>query len=534
MSRKGVSPVAASLLILVITVAAAVITYVWVTSYLSFMEGGVEASQMSELLKVEEVSYDGRSVKLLVRNIGGAKATLRAVYVMQDGVAAAAAGLDVDLEPGQAAVLSLSAQLAPGSYTVKVVTARGVEAAARLPILAPSPQAGPPPPPLPRARFAIVSWNSTISGAVGSRQRFVAVVKNVGGAASTVTVRVYDHTNAAISSTSLALAPGEQGTAELLITLPAAKGNYTWRVEAVNATGSVDDWRSFTAEAMDLYLKVRGAIYYTPFESLPSGWNSIGGTWTIVTGQGVAGTSALQGVDNDQGPGGTSAYHWGTSISEYGGLEMLVQVYVTSENRLDKLGFALLSGNQMYTVDLDFTKGDKAFEILYYDGSAWKVVGNANYKPNAGQWYTIYLRWSRVDGSNVFASTLYDSVGRPLAQIQPVSHNAPAPTYIGLVVDDNEKKNKIGLFDNFVLSRGDPRYVTVSGLREGWIAELRDSSGQLVASAAAGSDGVARLPVASRPIITNARITVKDSAGSTVIEKRFDTVVGGDEYTYGP
>jgi len=134
MARKGVSPVLASLLLVVIVVAAAIATYLWVSSYIGSARRGVEAPQFRELLKVEGVRAEGGSVVVTVRNIGNAKATLRAAYVMKGDVAVASETLNVELEPGQAAEVRVSAQVPPGSYTVKIVTATGVETTAPLPL----------------------------------------------------------------------------------------------------------------------------------------------------------------------------------------------------------------------------------------------------------------------------------------------------------------------------------------------------------------------------------------------------------------
>lgn len=110
------------------------------------------------------------------------------------------------------------------------------------------------------------------------------------------------------------------------------------------------------------------------------------------------------------------------------------------------------------------------------------------------------------------------------------THEAPAPAYIGLVVGEK----KAGLFDNFVLAAaGDPRYVTVSGLPQGWSVELKDANGALIASALADSSGTARLSVVAKPVIANAKITVKNERGDIVVERVFSEVVGGDEYYYG-
>jgi len=134
MARKGVSPVLASLLLVAIAAAAAIATYLWVSSYLGSAGRGVEAPQLRELLKVEGVRVEGGSVVVTVRNIGNAKATLRAAYVMKEGVAVASETLNVELEPGQAVDVKVNAQVPPGSYTAKIVAATGVEAIAPLPL----------------------------------------------------------------------------------------------------------------------------------------------------------------------------------------------------------------------------------------------------------------------------------------------------------------------------------------------------------------------------------------------------------------
>ena len=281
--------------------------------------------------------------------------------------------------------------------------------------------------------------------------------------------------------------------------------------------------------AAGIVLAARSALTFTGFETLPSGWSSIGGSWSIVSG-GVEG-NALQGVDNDAGPGGTSVYYWASSVSGYSSLRAIVQVEATAG--LERLGFALLvdTTSRLYTIDLDFTGKDKAFEIQYYDGSSWHVVASAAYKPALNVWYAIYLEWSWSGSSNVFSAVLYDASGNQLASIPATSYAGPRPVYIGLVVDG---KNKAGLFDNFVVATGDPRYVVVSGLQQGWRVELYDASGNLVASATADSSGTAWLSVAAKPIVANAKITVRDAQGAVVIERTFSQVVGGDEYAYGP
>jgi flagellin-like protein len=341
MARKGVSPVLASLLLVAIAAAAAVITYIWISSYLGSAGRGIEAPQFRELLKVEGVRAEGGSVVVTVRNIGNAKATLRAAYVMKGDVAVASETLNVELEPGQAAEVRVSAQVPPGSYTVKIVTATGVEATAPLPLSGAAQQPAQPkvtltvsvePPeggttnPSPgeyrvavgsavtvraepnpgyafskwllngsdystsqevtvtvrgptsltavfsklQPRFTITSWNQTITGPAGSKQRFVAEIENVGSANGTVEVRVLDSAGALVNSTQIALQPGQRGTAGILLPLPSTAETYTWTVEAFNtATESVDDRKKFTVIALRVTELVKngdfsnGSAYWT-------------------------------------------------------------------------------------------------------------------------------------------------------------------------------------------------------------------------------------------------------------------------------
>jgi hypothetical protein len=123
--------------------------------------------------------------------------------------------------------------------------------------------------------FTITSWNQTITGPAGSKQRFVAEIENVGSGAGTVEVRVLDSAGALVGSVQITLQPGQRGTAEMLLTLPSTAGTYTWTVEAFNtATGSVDDRKSFTVTVQQLQL-VRngdfsnGSAYWT----LEKPWN---------------------------------------------------------------------------------------------------------------------------------------------------------------------------------------------------------------------------------------------------------------------
>jgi len=80
-SKRGISPVIAVLLLIVIAVAASVITYSWITWFLT-----VQQQQAASMIRIEEVDLSGLNsdpsiIKIYVRNIGTVKVTVDAVYV---------------------------------------------------------------------------------------------------------------------------------------------------------------------------------------------------------------------------------------------------------------------------------------------------------------------------------------------------------------------------------------------------------------------------------------------------------------------
>jgi flagellin-like protein len=76
-SKKGITPVLATLLLIVIAVATIVVTYAWITIYMS--SAGTQAGVM---LNIDAVSWSGNdTIVLYVRNTGTSDATISAVYI---------------------------------------------------------------------------------------------------------------------------------------------------------------------------------------------------------------------------------------------------------------------------------------------------------------------------------------------------------------------------------------------------------------------------------------------------------------------
>jgi flagellin-like protein len=75
-SERGISPILATLLLIVIAVAAIIVTYAWITTYMSSTTG-----QAGILLKKDAVNWNSTHIIIYVRNTGTADATIDAVYI---------------------------------------------------------------------------------------------------------------------------------------------------------------------------------------------------------------------------------------------------------------------------------------------------------------------------------------------------------------------------------------------------------------------------------------------------------------------
>jgi len=126
-SKKAVSPVIATLLMIAVAVAASVIVYVWSAGLLGTLMGGGGA-QVKEQLIME--AYDwaaaGTALTLYLRNVGSSSLNITAVYV--GGDPATITSGTTELNPGDPTTLDCDVGTAPTpgvAYTVKVVTRTG-------------------------------------------------------------------------------------------------------------------------------------------------------------------------------------------------------------------------------------------------------------------------------------------------------------------------------------------------------------------------------------------------------------------------
>jgi flagellin-like protein len=76
-SKRGISPILATLLLMVIAVAAVIVTYAWVMTFT-----GSPTDQTAAILTVENVRFhDSEYIEVTMRNSGAGDAKVESVYV---------------------------------------------------------------------------------------------------------------------------------------------------------------------------------------------------------------------------------------------------------------------------------------------------------------------------------------------------------------------------------------------------------------------------------------------------------------------
>jgi hypothetical protein len=390
----------------------------------------------------------------------------------------------------------------------------------------------------PGAVLSIAWWNSTVVGAVGQQVKLSVLVKNSGSSSVQAEVRVSGFGGGTSKSASVPAA--SRAWINLTVGLPTTKGVYTWYVEVYRQDqSSPDDSKIVAVEARDIALAQRTAFLYEDFDPQRNVWGSVGGAWTLVSG-GWSGY-ALQGKDDNKGPGGAdkggkryvSVYYWSQSLWSYAnpasGFGVVVKLYFGSRDSNVYRGFALLdsSRSKLYEVSA-FRVGQRVQLFLRKLDGGWSDIDNSGEASCRDGWYTLYLGFSMVTTAS-FTYELYDANGNWLTGKPWNTTVSFQPSILALLVDE-----KSGLFDDLVAATGDPRYVVVTGLPQGWSAELYSSGGALVARAPADSAGTARLLVAHYPILRGARLVLKDARGMQVLSRILDLVLGGDVYSFSP
>jgi len=124
-SKKAVSPVIATLLMIAVAVAASVIVYVWSAGLLGTLMGG-GGSQVKEQLIVEAYSWlSAGTLTLNLRNTGSSTVTVDKVYVAGTSMSFTAATIDPGFSTPVTVTISGLSLTSGTAYTLKIVTKTG-------------------------------------------------------------------------------------------------------------------------------------------------------------------------------------------------------------------------------------------------------------------------------------------------------------------------------------------------------------------------------------------------------------------------
>ena len=142
LNKKGISPVIAVLLLIVIAVAAAILVYVWLSGYMGTLQSQAGTQQVQERIKIEGVKISSNQIEAIyIRNIGDVSVTIDAIYLLDSsgnikgvktGIGATilsasvyeATTADFGSSAGEVGGATLTAG---NTYIIKVVTSRGTE-----------------------------------------------------------------------------------------------------------------------------------------------------------------------------------------------------------------------------------------------------------------------------------------------------------------------------------------------------------------------------------------------------------------------
>jgi Kef-type K+ transport system membrane component KefB len=136
---KGLEPIVAAVLLIVVAVIGAVLIYLWFAGYVTKATSQAESMAASEKLKIEAASLiatGGGSgfAMLYIRNLGGDAVTLVQAYVFRPGSTSALCTVPIVFPPIQPGELAIVPPGLPGcgiyagyDYVIKVVTLKGTE-----------------------------------------------------------------------------------------------------------------------------------------------------------------------------------------------------------------------------------------------------------------------------------------------------------------------------------------------------------------------------------------------------------------------
>jgi hypothetical protein len=138
---RGLEPIVAAVLLIVVAVIGAVLIYLWFAGYVTKATSQAEAMAASEKLKIEAASLTTGATpqaELYIRNLGGDTVTLVLAYIFRPGSISALCYSDdftpdpPTIDPGSMEIITIdftgcTAINSGYDYVIKVVTQKGTE-----------------------------------------------------------------------------------------------------------------------------------------------------------------------------------------------------------------------------------------------------------------------------------------------------------------------------------------------------------------------------------------------------------------------
>ena len=119
-SRRGISPVLATLILIVIAIVAGLVVYSWIMGWI-----GTQRRQVA--LAVRVIRTDGNTYTVEIRNTGSTTVTINEVSVIDADNTHKTTGLSLSIAPGESTVVQVSGTTddVGSEVTVVVTTDKG-------------------------------------------------------------------------------------------------------------------------------------------------------------------------------------------------------------------------------------------------------------------------------------------------------------------------------------------------------------------------------------------------------------------------
>ena len=125
-NNRGVSPVIATILLILIAVAAGVVVYTYAIGWLG--TSSTQADVTQSRIQIDLASYNATSqtVTVYYRNTGDNTATISMIYIMEGSQVKRSETINVDLPPNETTNSTFDVgQLTPRTYNAKIVAEDG-------------------------------------------------------------------------------------------------------------------------------------------------------------------------------------------------------------------------------------------------------------------------------------------------------------------------------------------------------------------------------------------------------------------------